>query len=163
MRVGIYPGSFDPVTLGHIDMIKRACAMFDKVIVAVLINADKQACFSISERMRFLESALKEANITNVEIDSFNGLLADYAKRKNACAVVRGLRAVSDFDYEFQMALTNKRLNPDMETVFFTAQSEYMYLSSGTVKQVAALGGDITGFVPEIIKQDIINKSVNKN
>lgn len=163
MRVGIYPGSFDPVTLGHIDMIKRACAMFDKVIVAVLINADKKACFSISERMRFLELALKEANIDNVEIDSFNGLLADYAKRKNACAVVRGLRAVSDFDYEFQMALTNKRLNPDMETVFFTAQSEYMYLSSGTVKQVAALGGDITGFVPEVIKQDIINKSVHKN
>ena len=163
MRVGIYPGSFDPVTLGHIDMIKRASAMFDKLIVAVLINADKEACFSINERIRLLNLSLEEANIKNVEIDSFRGLLADYAKRKNACAVVRGLRAVSDFDYEFQMALTNKRLNPEMETVFFTAQSEYMYLSSGTVKQVAAFGGDITGFVPEIIKQDIINKFAQNN
>ena len=158
MRTGIYPGSFDPVTLGHIDMIKRASAMFDRLIVAVLINADKKPAFSVDERMELLRTALEDIGLRNVEIDSFDGLLADYVARKKAGVVVRGLRAMSDFEYEFQMALTNKKLNPDMETVFFTSKSEYMYLSSGAVRQVASLGGDITGFVPEIIKDKVIKK-----
>ncbi len=161
MRTGIYPGSFDPVTLGHIDMIKRASAMFDRLIVAVLINADKKPAFSVDERMELLRISLDDIGLNNVEIDSFDGLLADYVAKKNAGAVVRGLRAMSDFEYEFQMALTNKKLNPNMETVFFTSRSEYMYLSSGAVRQVAALGGDITGFVPEIIKDKVIEKFVH--
>lgn len=149
----ICPGSFDPVTNGHIDIITRASAMFDKVIVAVLVNSSKTPVFSIDERVCFLRKALEGLN--NVEVKSFNGLLADYAKQTGADAVVKGLRAVSDFEYEFQMSLTNKSLNPDLETVFLTSRAEYMFLSSSIVRQVASLNGDITNFVPSCIHDEI--------
>ena len=154
-KIAICPGSFDPVTLGHIDIIGRASKMFDKVIVAVLINPNKRPSFDINERIGLLSEATK--GIKNIEIVSFDGLLADYAKEKNAVAVVKGLRAVSDFEYEFQMALTNKKLNPELETIFLTANSQYMYLSSSMVKQVASFGGDINDFVPASLYDKIYN------
>ena len=152
----ICPGSFDPVTLGHIDIIKRASKMFDKVIVAVLVNMSKTPSFTIEERIAFLEKALN--GVDNIEIVGFSGLLADYAKERNAKAVVKGLRAMSDFEYEFQMALTNKKLNPELDTVFLTSDSQYMYLSSSIVKQVASLGGDIRSFVPECIHEQVYER-----
>lgn len=152
-RTVICPGSFDPVTLGHVDIITRAASMFDKVIVAVLVNSSKNPSFTIDERIALLRKALN--GIENVEVKSFNGLLADYAKETGATAVVKGLRAMSDFEYEFQMSLTNNKLNPDLETIFLTSRAEYMFLSSSMVKQVATFGGDITYFVPECIHDEI--------
>ncbi len=152
----ICPGSFDPVTLGHIDIIKRASKMFDKVIVAVLVNMSKTPSFTIEERIGFLEKAV--GDIENVEIVGFSGLLADYAKERKAKAVVKGLRAMSDFEYEFQMALTNKKLNPELDTVFLTSDSQYMYLSSSMVKQVASLGGDISFFLPQCINEEVCKR-----
>ncbi len=152
----ICPGSFDPVTLGHIDIIKRASKMFDKVIVAVLVNMSKTPSFSIEERISFLNEALKD--VENIEIVGFSGLLADYAKERGAKAVVKGLRAMSDFEYEFQMALTNKKLNPELDTVFLTSDSQYMYLSSSMVKQIASLGGDISFFVPACIHAQVYER-----
>lgn len=155
-RIVICPGSFDPVTLGHIDIITRASKLFDKVIVAVLINMDKKPSFTIEERISFLKETLKD--LPNVEIVGFDGLLADYAKERGATAVVKGLRAVTDFEYEFQMALTNKELNPELETIFLTTEARNMYLSSSMVKQVASWGGDISNFVPSSIHEKIINR-----
>ena len=155
----ICPGSFDPVTLGHTDVITRASKMFDHVIVAVLVNMSKQPSFTIEERIELLK--IVTADLNNVEIVGFDGLLADYAKQRNATALVKGLRAVSDFEYEFQMALTNKKLNPGLETVFLTTRQEYMFLSSSIVKQVASLGGDISQFVPKSI-HDIVLKRLSK-
>ena len=155
-RTVICPGSFDPVTLGHIDIIGRAAAMFDRVIVAVLINSAKKPVFTVDERIRLLEKAL--VGFENVEIQSFDGLLAEYARKIGADAVVRGLRAVSDFEYEFQMSLTNKKLNPELDTIFLTSRAEYMFLSSSIVKQIAVLNGDITNFVPECIHDEIKNR-----
>lgn len=152
-RTVICPGSFDPVTLGHVDIIGRAAKMFDHVIVAVLCNVSKKPSFTTDERIHLLEEATK--GIENIEITTFDGLLAEYAKERNVTAVVKGLRALSDFEYEFQMSLTNKKLNPGLETVFLTASSEYMYLSSSIVKQIACLGGDITNFVPPCIHDEI--------
>lgn len=160
MRTVICPGSFDPVTLGHVDIITRAAAMFDHVIVAVLVNLAKKPSFTIDERMEFLQKAL--TGVSNIEIVGFNGLLAEYAKERGAVAVVKGLRAVSDFEYEFQMSLTNKKLNPNLETVFLTSRAEYMYLSSSIVKQVASLNGDITNFVPECIHDEIKERLFSK-
>ncbi|MBQ2604182.1 MAG: pantetheine-phosphate adenylyltransferase [Acutalibacteraceae bacterium] len=153
MRTVICPGSFDPVTLGHVDIIKRAANTFDKVIVAVFVNKAKTPCFSLEERMHLLNKALD--GLSNVEVVACEGLLADYARERNATAVVKGLRAVSDFEYEFQMALTNKMLNPELETIFFTSRGENMYLSSSIVKSVAAFGGNIRDFVPECIHDEI--------
>lgn len=152
-RTVIYPGSFDPVTLGHLDIICRAANMFDKVIVAVLVNSSKKPSFTTEERLALLKKALD--GFENIEIQSFDGLLADYAKKIGANAVVRGLRAVSDFEYEFQMSLTNKKLYPDLETIFLTSRAEYMFLSSSIVKQIATFNGDITNFVPECIHDEI--------
>ncbi len=152
----ICPGSFDPVTVGHIDIISRASKMFDEVIVAVLVNVSKKPSFSIAERMNFLRKVT--ASLENVEVVGFDGLLADYAKQCKATAIVKGLRAVSDFEYEFQMSLTNKKLNPDLETIFLTTSSEYMYLSSSIVKQIAQFGGDITPFVAPCIKDEIVER-----
>lgn len=152
-RTVICPGSFDPVTLGHVDIIGRAAKMFDHVIVAVLCNVSKKPSFTTEERIHLLEQATK--GIENIEITTFDGLLAEYAKKRDVTAVVKGLRALSDFEYEFQMSLTNKKLNPNLETVFLTASSEYMYLSSSIVKQIACLGGDITNFVPPCIHDEI--------
>lgn len=158
MQIAICPGSFDPVTRGHMDIITRACHIFDKVIVAVSVNPQKTTSFSAVERIKMLEIAAKSAELTNVEIDNVNGLLADYAREKNANVIVKGLRAMTDFEYEFQMALTNKQLNPDLETMFLATSSQYMFLSSSMVKQVAGFGGDIKDFVPECIAQTITER-----
>lgn len=156
----ICPGSFDPVTVGHIDIISRASKMFDHVIVAVMVNLSKKPSFSIDERIALLKKAT--IGLDNIEIVGFDGLLAEYARQKNATAVVKGLRAVSDFEYEFQMSLTNKKLNPELETIFLTTSAENMYLSSSIVKQVASLGGDITNFVPECIRTEIESRLSSK-
>lgn len=154
MRTAIYPGSFDPVTLGHQDIIRRAAAVFDRLIVAVMHNQNKTPMFSVEERMDFLRRTT--GGLDNVEIASFNGLLADYARRQGACAIIKGLRAVSDFEYEFQMALANRKLNPELDTVFLMTSAEYMYLSSSVVKDIAVHGGSVAGFVPEELMEDIM-------
>ena len=156
MKTAVCPGSFDPVTQGHMDIIRRASEIFDHVIVVVMTNSAKSAMFSNEERVEFLKRAT--AGMSNVEIDCYGGLLADYTRRKKATVIVKGLRAMSDFEYEFQMALTNRKLNPDTETTFLTTTAEHMYLSSSLVKQVAQLGGDIKDFVPDCIIRDIIDK-----
>lgn len=155
----ICPGSFDPVTLGHIDIITRASKMFDHVIVGVLKNAAKTPSFTTEERIELLKEATKD--LDNIEIVGFDGLLADYAKQNGVTSIVKGLRAVSDFEYEFQQALTNKKLNPELETVFLTCKADFLYLSSSMVKQVAALGGDISSFVPECLHDKIIERLKN--
>ena len=152
MKIGICPGSFDPVTLGHMDSITRACRIFDKVIVAVPINPDKHFSFTVEERMDMLRTVTAGMG---VEVDSVGGLLVDYAREKGATAIVKGLRAVSDYDYEFQMALANKQLNPEVETMFLPTRVENMFLSSSLVKQVAGFGGDISHFVPECLLERI--------
>lgn len=149
MKVAIYPGSFDPITNGHLDIIQRGCKTFDKVIVAVLINIDKKGLFSIEERVELIKKATK--HLKNVEVVSFNGLLVDLAKKYNAKVILKGLRAVSDFEYELQMALMNSKLAPDIETLFMMTSIQYSYLSSSSVKQVGKFGGDISGLVPEEI------------
>ena len=157
MRIAIYPGSFDPVTLGHLDIIRRASGLFDRLIVAVMHNQNKKPMVSVEERMEMLRRTT--ADLPNVEIESFGGLLAYYARRKNACVLVKGLRAVSDFEYEFQMALANRKLNADLDTVFLMTSSEYMYLSSSVVKDIAVHGGSVAGFVPDEIVQDIVRRT----
>ena len=156
MRIAICPGSFDPVTYGHLDIIRRAAQLFDRVIVVVMTNSAKQPAFTKEERMDFLRRAT--GGLPNVVVDSYGGLLAEYARQHKADVIVKGLRAMSDFEYEFQMALTNRKLYPEAETVFLTTKSEHMYLSSSLVKQVAGFGGDITGFVPACIMPDILKK-----
>ena len=156
MRIAICPGSFDPVTYGHLDIIRRASQMFDRVVVVVMTNASKAPLFSKEERLELLRRAT--LGLSNVEVDSYGGLLAEYARTRGATVIVKGLRAMSDFEYEFQMALTNRKLYPGAETVFLTTTAEHMYLSSSLVKQVAGFGGDITGFVPGCIIPDIMEK-----
>lgn len=154
--IAICPGSFDPVTNGHLDIITRASKMFNKIIVVVAYNSSKSCSFTPDERVEMIKKCIP--NLENVEVDKFDGLLADYAAQTGATAIVKGLRAMSDFEYEFQMALTNKKLNANVETLFLTTAAENMYLSSSMVKQIASMGGDIESFVPEVIKQDIINR-----
>ncbi len=155
-RIAVCPGSFDPITLGHLDIITRASAMFDKIIVVVMNNTDKHYTFSPDERKGMIEKCVSK--LDNVQVDLSDGLLADYAAQKNACAIIKGLRAMSDFEYEFQMALTNKKLNPNVETLFLTTSAQNMYLSSSMVKQIAGMGGDIEDFVPSVILNDIIKR-----
>ena len=158
MKLAICPGSFDPVTLGHLDIITRASKLFDQVIVVVMSNAAKSPLFTQVERMELLQKTIKESGITNVTVDCYDGLLAEYAKLRQATAIVKGLRAVSDFEYEFQMALTNRKMYPEAETVFLTTAAENLYLSSSLVKQVARLDGDISDFVPACILPEIKEK-----
>ena len=146
MRRAIYPGSFDPVTNGHLDVIERARKLFDQVIVAVAYNDEKQPLFSLDERLDLLRESVP--NGENVRIASFEGLLVDFAKKEGAGAVIRGLRAISDFEFEFQMALMNRKLESDVETIFLMPKEEYTYLSSRIVKEIARLGGDVSTFVP---------------
>lgn len=155
-RIAVCPGSFDPITLGHLDIITRASAMFDKIIVVVMNNFDKRYTFSSNERKAMIEKCV--VGLDNVRVDLYDGLLADYAAQQNACAIIKGLRAMSDFEYEFQMALTNKKLNPGVETLFLTTSAENMYLSSSMVKQIAGMGGSIEDFVPSVIHDDILNR-----
>ncbi|MGI9114840.1 MAG: pantetheine-phosphate adenylyltransferase [Chthoniobacterales bacterium] len=145
MRRAIYPGSFDPVTNGHLDVIERARKLFDEVIVAVAINDQKQPLFTAPERLHMLEDAISGGG---VRVAPMEGLLVDFAGRENACAVIRGLRAISDFEFEFQMALMNRKLNARVETIFLMPKEEYTYLSSRIVKEIARLGGDVSSFVP---------------
>lgn len=156
-NIAICPGSFDPITIGHLDIISRSAKMFSKVIVVVMSNVYKNSgSFTVEERVEMIKKSV--ADIPNVEVDHYDGLLADYAASKNAKAIIKGLRAVTDFEYEFQMALTNKKLNPNLETLFLTTSAENMYLSSSMVKQIASMGGDITDFVPPAIHKDIVNR-----
>lgn len=157
MKLAVCPGSFDPVTNGHLDIIRRAAALADRVIVVVMTNASKNTMFTMEERVAMLRTAT--ADLSNVEIDAYDGLLADYARRVGADAIVKGLRAVTDFEYEFQMALTNRQLHADAETVFLTTSADLMYLSSSVVKQVAMYGGDISGFVPASVLDAVLQKT----
>ncbi len=160
-RIAVCPGSFDPVTLGHLDIITRASKLFDKVIVLISRNAGKSTpSFTAAERMLMIETVTK--NLDNVVIDILDGLLADYVRNVGAIAIVKGLRAVSDFEYEFQMALANKKLYADAETVFLTTSAENMYLSSSVVKQIAYFGGDISHFVPETILENIQQRLIKE-
>ena len=147
-RIAVVPGSFDPITKGHMDIIRRAQTLFDKVIVLVVINAAKNPCFSLEERVELIKAS----------VDCFSGLLVDYVKKVGACAIVKGLRAVSDFEYEFQQALINKELYSGVETVFFTTSAENQYLSSSVIKQIASLGGNIRMFVPEQVHDRIVQR-----
>ena len=157
--VAIYPGSFDPVTNGHLDIIKRASQLFDNLIVVVMKNTNKSCLFTPEERVNLITKSVGKCN--NIIVDSYDGLLAEYTKIKNASIIIKGLRAMSDFEYEFQMALSNKHLNPNVETLFMTTSTQYMYLSSSMVKQIALFNGDITDFVPGEIHKDIINRINN--
>lgn len=156
MKTAIYPGSFDPLTNGHLDIISRSAEIFDKVIVAVSVNSQKKPLFTIEERIEMVKSIVKD--IKNVEVKTFTGLLADFAINENAKVLIKGLRAVSDFEYEFQMALINKQLQPELETLFMMCNKEYSYLSSSIVKEVARYGGDLTGLVPDMLIEKIKNK-----
>jgi pantetheine-phosphate adenylyltransferase len=149
--VVIYPGSFDPVTYGHLDIIDRCAKKFDKVIVSVLNNKSKKNMFTIEERVELLERILEK--YSNVEVDTFSGLLVDYAKKKGCTTMIRGLRAVSDFEYEMQMALVNKKLIDEIETFFMVSRGRYAYLSSSIVKEVAMFGGNVSCFVPDIVER----------
>ncbi len=156
MRRAVYPGSFDPVTNGHLDVIKRASRLFDEVLVAVAVNDAKVGMFSYEERVALLEEAL--VGFDNVKVTRFEGLLVDFVMAQNAQTVVRGLRAISDFEYEFQMALMNRKLNPQVETLFLMASEEYTYLSSRMIKEIARLGGEIDRFVPNSVASALREK-----
>lgn len=156
MKIGVYPGSFDPVTKGHLDIIERASVIFDKVIVVVSINTSKTPLFTLEERIDLLKESCKHIN--NIEIDSFSGLLIDYMKKMNANVIIKGLRAVSDFEYEFQMALMNRTLEPNIETLFMMTTDKYSYLSSSLVKEVVKFGGKVTGLVPESVESQLYKK-----
>ena len=162
MRIAVCPGSFDPVTKGHLDIITRASKLFDRVVVLVSTNRSKTPVFSLEERIRFIRSATAELVLQNVEVDGFDGLLADYIARSGACAIVKGLRAMTEFDYEFQMALMNKKMVDQAETVFLTTNAEHLYLSSSLVKQIAYFGGDISDFVPACIHDEVKQRLYRK-
>jgi len=154
-KIAIYPGSFDPITNGHVDLIKRASNIFDEVIVAITQNANKSSLLSIEQRVSATENSIK--SLKNVRVLSFNSLLVDFAKHHQAQIIIRGLRAVSDFEYEFQLSGMNKRLNPDIETLFMTPSEEFANISSSLVREILSLGGDITPFVPEEVKAILLN------
>jgi pantetheine-phosphate adenylyltransferase len=149
-RLAIYPGSFDPITNGHVDVIRRASRLFDRVVVAVLVNAEKQPFFSTAERVEMIRTAI--ADDSTIEVETFDGLLVDYAERRGAAAIIRGLRAIADFEYELQMALMNRRLNQRVETVFLMPSEAYIYTSSRLVKEVFMLGGSVQGLVPPVVE-----------
>jgi pantetheine-phosphate adenylyltransferase len=159
-RVAIYPGSFDPLTSGHVDIIERGARIFDQIIVAILANVEKTPLFSEQERVEIIRDVFKDK--PNVKVETFNGLLVDYAQRKKASVLVRGLRAVSDFEYEFQMALMNRHLAPGLETVFMMPAEQYTYISSRLIKEVFTLGGEITGLVPPIVEVRLRAKQKSK-
>ena len=152
MKIAIYPGSFDPITSGHLNIIQRAAKIFDKLIVCVMVNAGKSPMFTQEERVDLIRRVI--ADIPNVEVDCSGDLLAEYAKRKGSCVIVKGLRAGSDFENEFQRALINHKINPDLDTMFLTAESQYMYLSSSTVKELGSYGVDLSDFLPSEIIPD---------
>jgi len=154
--VAIYPGTFDPLTNGHVDIITRGARLFDRIIVAVLVNAEKSPLFTMTERVEIARSVF--TGLPNVEVDTFDGLLVDYVERRGAQVIVRGLRAVSDFEFEFQMALMNRRLNDKIETVFMMPAEQYSYISSRLIKEVFSLGGRVNGLVPDMVEQRLRDK-----
>ena len=152
MKIAIYPGSFDPVTSGHLNIIRRAANIFDRLIVCVMVNAGKNPMFTLDERVELIQRVT--ADIPNVEVDASDELLAEYAKRKNSCVIVKGLRAGSDFENEFQMAMINRKINPNLDTMFLTAEHQYMYMSSSMVKELGYYDVDLSDFLPEQIIPD---------
>lgn len=161
MKIAIYPGSFDPVTNGHLNVIRRAAKIFDHLIVCVMVNPGKHPLFSPEERTELLRRVT--ADLPNVEVDHANELLADYARRRGGCVIVKGLRATSDFENEFQMAQINHKINPNLDTLFLTSEHQYMYLSSSTVKELASYGVDLREFLPEQIIPDVEERIQTKN
>jgi pantetheine-phosphate adenylyltransferase len=157
MRTAIYPGSFDPITNGHLDLIERAVKMFDRVIVAIARNESKQPLFEPKERLALVKEAVTPFN-NNVAVEWFDGLLVNYAEKQGACAIIRGLRAVSDFEFEFQLALMNRKLNERVETIFMMPRETYTFLSSRIVKEIAHLGGDVSSFVPKHVQEALKRK-----
>jgi pantetheine-phosphate adenylyltransferase len=160
MKLAVYPGSFDPLTNGHIDIIERGTHLFDKIIVAILVNIDKSPLFTTEERVEIVRDVFKGR--PNVEVDTFDGLLVDYLTRRKADVIVRGLRALSDFEAEFQMALMNRRLGPNIETVFMMPAEQYTYISSRLIKEVFSLGGQVRGLVPELVESRLRDKQMRK-
>jgi pantetheine-phosphate adenylyltransferase len=158
--LAVYPGSFDPLTNGHVDIISRGARLFDRIIVAILLNAEKSPLFTMDERVEITRSVFETH--PNVEVDTFDGLLVDYVERRNAQVIVRGLRAVSDFEFEFQMALMNQRLKPKIETVFMMPAEQYTYISSRLIKEVFSLGGRVEGLVPELVEQRLRGKGLKR-
>jgi pantetheine-phosphate adenylyltransferase len=156
MRLAVYPGSFDPLTNGHVDIILRGARLFDRIVIAVLMNVGKAPLFGADDRVAMAREVF--SGHANVEVDSFDGLLVEYVRRRGASAIVRGLRAVSDFEYEMQMALMNRHLSPEVETVFMMPAEHYTYVSSRLVKEVVSLGGDVTGLVPELVRKRLEEK-----
>jgi len=159
-RIAIYPGSFDPVTNGHLDIIKRGLKLFDRIIVAIMHNPAKESLFTVEERREMLEISLK--SFSNIEIDTFNGLTVDYAAEKKAHAILRGMRAVSDFEFEFQLALMNRRLNREIQTVFLMTGLRWIYTSSSIIKEAAGFGGNVNGMVPPIVNARLKEKLTPK-
>lgn len=156
MKIALYPGTFDPVTLGHLDIIRRAAGVCDKLVIGVLPNSAKRPWFSVEERIELIKKVTSD--LDNVEVESFDGLTVDFGKKIGASVIVRGLRAITDFEYELQIAQINHRLNPDIDTIFFTTSVEYSYVSSSIAKEVASYGGDVTGLVPREIIDDLFEK-----
>jgi pantetheine-phosphate adenylyltransferase len=156
MRTAIYPGSFDPITNGHLDLVQRAAKLFDRVIVAVAVNETKKPLFTLEERLAMVRASIQ--SVPKAEADWFDGLLVDYVQKQGGQAIIRGLRAVSDFEFEFQLALMNRKLNKDIETIFMMPKDTYTFLSSRIVKEIARLGGDVNCFVPEPVRQGLRTK-----
>lgn len=156
MRLAIYPGSFDPVTNGHIDILEKTGKLFDKIIIAVVHNVGKNALFSLNERVNFIKEST--SHLPNIEVESFSGLLVDYVKEKGACAIIRGLRTVADFEYEMHIAQVNRKMWPEVETIFILADSRYIFVSSSIIKEAALLGGDVSGLVPELVRAGLTAK-----
>lgn len=156
MITAIYPGTFDPITNGHIDIVRRSAKLFDKVVISIAMSSRKQPLFSLEERVELAQTALKD--LDNVEVEGFKGLLADYANEKGATVLIRGVRAVADFEYEYQLASVNRKLNPQLESVLLTPSSETSHISSTIVRDVAAHHGDVSAFVPDVVKQALDKK-----
>jgi pantetheine-phosphate adenylyltransferase len=161
VRLAVYPGSFDPITNGHIDILEKASKIFDRIIVAVVHNVSKKALFTLDERVALIKDSTK--HLDNIEVECFTGLLADYLREKDACAIIRGLRTVADFEYEMHMAMINKKLIPALDTIFVMADSKYIFVSSSIIKEAALLGGDVSELVPEVVKKGLNEKRKQLN